>query len=89
MVVFVQIAAEVLGIDRLTALLDTLIAYLPLVVVAILVLFVAGAVANWAAGVVRPFAEGREMPWIAMAVRWGIIVIGALAAFDTLNVARA
>ena len=27
------------------------------------------------------------MPWIAMAVRWGIIVIGALAAFDTLNLA--
>lgn len=87
MVIFVQIAAEVLGIDRLTALLDTLIAYLPLVVVAILVLFIAGAVANWAANVVRPFAESREMPWIATAVRWGIIVVGALAAFDTLNFA--
>ena len=87
MVVFVQIAAEVLGIDRLTALLDTLIAYLPLVVVAILVLFVAGAIANWAANVVRPFAESRNFPWMAPAVRWGILVVGVLAAFDTLNFA--
>ena len=87
MIVFLQIAAEVLGIDRLTALLDTLIAYLPLVVVAIIVLFIAGAVANWAGNVVRPFAEARNFGWVATAVRWGILVIGALAAFDTLNFA--
>ena len=87
MIVFLQIAAEVLGIDRVTALLDNLIAYLPLVVVAIIVLFIAGAVANWAAGVVRPFAEARNFPWVATAVRWGILIVGALAAFDTLNFA--
>ena len=87
MIIFLQIATEVLGIDRLTVLLDTLIAYLPLVVVALLIVFVAGAVAGWAAGVVRPFAESRNMGWLAVVVRWAIIVIGALAALDTLNFA--
>lgn len=87
MIIFLQIATDVLGIDRLSALLDTLIAYLPLVVVAILILFVAGAVAGWAAGVVRPLAESRNMGWLADVVRWAIVVVGALAALDTLNFA--
>lgn len=86
-VVFLQIAAEVLGIDRITALLDTLISYLPLVIVAILLLFVAGAISNWAAGAVRPFAESRGMPWIDNVVRVAILVVGFLAAMDVLNFA--
>src|SRR5680860_20595 len=61
LIVFVQIAAEVLGIDQLTQLLNQLIAYLPLVVVALLVLFVTAAIANWAARTVRPFAESRGL----------------------------
>ena len=87
LVVFVQISAEVLGIDRLTALLDTLISYLPLVVVAILLLFVAGAIANWAATAVRPFAESRGFPWIDNVVKFAILVVGFLAAMDVLNFA--
>lgn len=86
-IVFLQIAAEVLGIDQLTELLSELIAYLPLVVIALLVLFVAAAIANWAAGVVRPFAESRNMGWVATVVRVGVLVVGILAALDTLNFA--
>ncbi|NED93895.1 hypothetical protein G1H11_01030 [Phytoactinopolyspora alkaliphila] len=85
--IFIQISAEVLGIDQLTQLLTDLIAYLPLVAIALLVLFVAAAIANWAAGVVRPFAESRNMAWVSTAVRIGVLVIGFLAAFDTLNFA--
>ncbi|WP_158543006.1 mechanosensitive ion channel family protein [Phytoactinopolyspora halophila] len=85
--IFLQIAAEVLGIRQLTQLLSDLIAYLPLVAVALLVLFVAAAIANWAAGVVRPFAESRNMGWVATAVRVGVLVVGILAALDTLNFA--
>ncbi len=86
-VIFVQIAAEVLQIDELTSMLNRLIAYLPLVAVALLVLFVAAAIANWAANVVRPFAESRNMAWVSTAVRVGMLVVGILAAFDTLNFA--
>jgi hypothetical protein len=86
-VIFVQIAAEVLQIDELTSMLNRLIAYLPLVAVALLVLFVAAAIANWAANVVRPFAESRNMAWVSTAVRVGVLVVGILAAFDTLNFA--
>lgn len=86
-IVFVQIAAEVLGIDQLTSMLNNLIAYLPLVAVALLVLFVAAAIANWAARVVRPFAESRDLAWVSTAVRVGVLVVGVLAAFDTLNFA--
>lgn len=86
-IIFVQIAAEVLQIDELTSMLNRLIAYLPLVAVALLVLFVAAAIANWASSVVRPFAESRNMAWVSTAVRVGVLVIGVLAAFDTLNFA--
>ncbi|WP_053202983.1 mechanosensitive ion channel family protein [Jiangella muralis] len=86
-IIFVQIAAEVLRIDQLTSMLNRLIAYLPLVAIALLVLFVAAAIANWAANVVRPFAESRNMGWVSTAVRIGVLVIGVLAAFDTLNFA--
>ncbi|SDS79299.1 Conserved TM helix [Jiangella sp. DSM 45060] len=86
-IIFVQIAAEVLRIDQLTTMLNRLIAYLPLVAIALLVLFVAAAIANWAANVVRPFAESRNMGWVSTAVRIGVLVIGILAAFDTLNFA--
>jgi hypothetical protein len=85
--VFIQLAAEALGIDQLTELLSDLIAYLPLIVVALIVLFVAAAIANWAGGVVRPFAESRNMAWVSTVVRVGILVLGVLAALDTLNFA--
>ena len=87
LIVFVQIAAEVLGIDQLTQLLNQLIAYLPLVVVALLVLFVTAAIANWAARTVRPFAESRGLGWVTTVVRITILVIGVLAALDTLSFA--
>jgi hypothetical protein len=86
-IIFVQIAAEVLGIDQLTSMLNNLIAYLPLVAVALLVLFVAAAIANWAGRVVRPFAESRNMTWVSTVVRVGVLVVGVLAALDTLNFA--
>ncbi|NEE02194.1 hypothetical protein G1H10_18625 [Phytoactinopolyspora halotolerans] len=85
--IFVQLAAEALGIDQLTVLLSDLIAYLPLVVIALLVLFVAAAIAEWAANFVRPFAESRNVGWVATVVRVGILIIGILAAMDTLNFA--
>lgn len=87
LLIFIQIAAEVLGIDQLTTMLNQLIAYLPLVLVALLVLFVAVAIANWAARVVRPFAESRGVGWVSTLVRVGIIVVGVLAVLDTLNFA--
>lgn len=86
-VVFIQIAAEVLGIEQLTSMLNELIAYIPLIAVALLVLFIAAAIADWAARVVRPFAESRNMGWISTAIRVGVLVIGVLAALDTLNFA--
>src|SRR5690606_23781759 len=86
-VVFIRIAAEVLGIEQLTSMLNELIAYIPLIAVALLVLFIAAAIADWAARVVRPFAESRNMGWISTAIRVGVLVIGVLAALDTLNFA--
>jgi len=87
MVIFVQLAAEVLGINQLTALLDKLIAYIPLVAIAILIIFVAGAIANFVSNFVRPFAEARGMPWIDNVVKFMILFLGVLAALDTLNFA--
>lgn len=87
LLIFLQLAAEALGIKELTAMLNKLISYLPLIVVALIVFFVTAAIANWAGNVVRPFAESRNLAWVSTLVRVAILVLGVLAALDILNFA--
>lgn len=87
LLIFLQLAAEALGIEQLTEMLNKLIGYLPLVVVALIVFFVTAAIANWAANVVRPFAESRNLSWVSTVVRVAVLVLGILAALDILNFA--
>ncbi|MFQ5967853.1 MAG: hypothetical protein ACE5MI_09610, partial [Acidimicrobiia bacterium] len=66
------LAAETLDIGELTALLRELIAYLPLVFVAAIVILVAGAVASVVADLVRPWADREGVSWLTPVVRWSI-----------------
>ncbi len=80
------LAAEALAIERLTELLSELVGYLPLVIVATIILVVAAWIGSFLAELARPWAEGQGVPWVASAIRWALIAFGVIAALNTLNV---
>ena len=77
---------RVLQIRPIEELLQRLIAVLPLVFVAVVLVIVAAAVANFVADLVRPYAVDREVPWLPGAVRVVILVAGVLASLDLLEI---
>ncbi|HKZ29055.1 MAG TPA: hypothetical protein VJ482_05380 [Acidimicrobiia bacterium] len=82
------LAAQALRVPELVALLSGLIAYLPLVVVAIVILVIAAAVGNFLGDLVQPWATSRNAPWVAMVARYSVIIFGALTSLEVLGVGR-
>lgn len=82
------ITSQTLGIDALTNLLQELIAWLPRLLVALIILAVAALVADFVASLVQPWAErkGSSFGWVDNAIRIGIIVFGLLTALDYLGI---
>lgn len=80
------ITSQTLGIDALTELLQNLIAWLPQLLVALIILAVAALVADFVANLIKPWAERRSFGWVDNAVRVGIIIFGVLTALDYLGI---
>lgn len=80
------ITSQTLGIDALTELLQNLIAWLPQLLVALIILAVAALVADFVANLIKPWAERRSFGWVDNAVRIGIIIFGLLTALDYLGI---
>lgn len=87
LVVFLM-ASETLAVERLTELLGGLIAYLPLVAVAIIIVVVTAALGSFVAGLVEPWSESQSVSWLPTAVRFSILGFGVIAALNTLNLAE-
>jgi len=77
---------RVLQIEPIEDLLERLIAILPLVLVAVALVIISAAVANWVADLVRPFAEENNVAWLPTATRVLIVLAGVLAALDLLHI---
>lgn len=77
---------RVLQIQPIEDLLERLIAVLPLIFVAAVLVIIAAAVANFVADLVRPYAEQRNIGWLPTATRVVILVAGVLAALDLLEI---
>lgn len=82
------LAAQALGVPELVDLLSGLIAYLPLVVVAIVILVLAAAIGNFLGDLVQPWATSRNAPWVALVARYAVIIFGALTALEVLGIGR-
>lgn len=80
------IVFQILEVDPIVDLLRRLIAVLPLIFVAVALVLVAAAVANFVTELIRPFAEQRQISWLPPVVRVVIVVSGALAALDLLDI---
>jgi len=86
MIGLLLIVAQIVQIDPIVDLLERLIAVLPLIFVAVALVIIAAAVANFVADLVQPFAEQRGVGWLTTVVRIVIILFGVLAALDLLDI---
>src|SRR3712207_2569905 len=83
-IIAITMAADALGIPQVSAVLAQLIAYIPNIIAAILILILAALLANFLAGIVRG-ATGSEM--LSSIARYAVIVYAAFAALTQLGIA--
>lgn len=80
------VVARVLQLTAIEGLLTRLLAWIPLLLLAAVIVIASTAVASWAASLVRPFADRQGVPWLSVLVHIGVIVFGVLFAFDVLDI---
>jgi mechanosensitive ion channel-like protein len=89
--VFAEMAVNSLGLTDITVFINSVLAYLPNVFVAILILIVGALIANVVAGLVRGAAGGAGLSTaslMAEVARWAILIFAFLAALTQLKVAE-
>jgi hypothetical protein len=86
MIALLLVVARILQLGTIEELLTRLLAWVPLLLLAAVIIVVAAAAGNWAAGLVRPFAEEQGVGWLTTVVHVGIIVFGVLFAMDIVNI---
>src|ERR671929_1833712 len=83
-IIAIVMAADALGIPQVSAVLGQLIAYIPNVIAAVLILILAALLANFLASVVRG-ATGSDL--LSNIARYAIIVYAVFAALTQLGIA--
>src|SRR5215207_9276098 len=83
-IIAITMAADALGIRQVSAVLGQLIAYIPSIIAAILILILAALLANFLSEIVRG-AMGSDL--LASVARYAIIVYAAFAALTELGIA--
>ena len=83
-IIAITMAADALGIRQVSAVLGQLIAYIPSIIAAILILILAALLANFLSGIVRG-ATGSDL--LASIARYAIIVYAAFTALTELGIA--
>src|SRR5918993_113489 len=83
-IIALTMAADALGIPQVSAILGQLIAYIPSIIAAILILILAALLANFVSGIVRG-ATGSGL--LASVARYAIIAYAAFAALTQLGIA--
>jgi len=83
-IIAIAMAANALGIQQISGFLNQLIAFIPSIFVAVLILFLATLLANFIAGIVRG-AIGSDM--LASIAQYAIIIYAVFAALTQLGIA--
>lgn len=86
MVALFLVAARILKIVTIEELLERLLAWIPLLLLAAVIVIVAAAAGNWAANLVRPFAEEQGVAWLTVVVHVGVIIFGVLFALEIMRI---
>ena len=89
MLIVLQLTIDALDITAIKDVLDDLINFIPRVFVAIIIIFLVGAIANWLrgllAGLTAEYAWGNLITNVAVGAVW---LIGIFAALDQLKIAE-
>jgi hypothetical protein len=88
--VFLMASTDILGFSQVTAFLDSIVLYLPNVVVAVIILAIAVLLANFVYGVVKGSTKAAGVmsaTLLATISKWAILVFGILAALVQLGIA--
>ena len=83
-IIAITMAADALGIPQVSAVLAQLIAYIPQIIAAILILILAALLANFISGIVRG-ATGSDI--LASVAQYAILVYAAFAVLTQLGIA--
>src|SRR5919202_4568449 len=83
-IIAITMAADALGIPQVSVVLAQLIAYIPNIIAAILILILAALLANFISGIVRG-ATGSDI--LASIARYAVIVYAVFAALTQLGIA--
>jgi len=90
-IVFLLATVEILGMSQFAGFLKDIVAWLPNVIVAVVILLVAVIVADIFEKMVKAFVSKlnvKSVNWIGSIVRWSILVFAALAALSQLGVGK-
>lgn len=91
-VLFLQVAAATLGIPQLTVVLTAILAFIPRLIVALVIVLLGALAANFLAGVVRGSLAATRLGnagFLAQVTRWSILAFAVVAALSQLEVAPA
>ena len=86
MLVVLLVTAEALQLTELSDLLRRLVAFLPQLFVAVVIVMLAAAIGRFAGDLVSPWAERQNMNWVPTAIMVGLVVFGAITALDMLGI---
>ncbi len=89
-VVFLMAATDILGLTQVTEFLRTVVAYLPNVIVAALVLLIGVLVARFLEGLVRGSVKAAQLAsanFLGSLTKWAVLVFSLLVALNQLRVA--
>ena len=86
MLIFVQMAVRQLGIDSVSELVNTFIAWIPNVIIAIILVVITGAAANFAKDVLAPSLASQSAGGLILKiVNAAIWIVGGMMAIDQLG----
>jgi len=89
MLIFVQLAVRTLGIDSIETLINDLVAWIPNVIIAIILVVITGAVAKFVQGLLSDVLDDVAMGDLVLKVIVaGIWILGGMMAIDQLGFGR-
>lgn len=89
-IVFLNAATDILGLDQVTTFLNQVLAYIPQIVIAVIILLVAVVFARFAGNVVEAGVRAVGFHYgvfLSTVTKWAIMVFAILAALEQLGVA--
>jgi small-conductance mechanosensitive channel len=89
-IVFLMTAADILGLTQVTLFLQTILYYIPSVIVAAIILLIAGIVAKFMQKLVKASADAAGLhssSTIGGIVKWAILIFGFVIALTQLGIA--